>query len=186
MRRSLVVLALFVAAFLLLAGLAVALNAQQRSVRLALREAAEAWNRSHPDRQLRPLWLDALGHKESGWRPATNMSGKDGERGGAWGPTQITQLTARAHGYTGAMAALNSDPRLAAEWTVKILAAANPRTFADVVGWWNAGVRDADPENVGLLTSPKVPRLTSAAYWPGALYSYGLAAVTAHRLRGAA
>jgi soluble lytic murein transglycosylase-like protein len=104
-------------------------------VRKALRDAARRLG-------VDPDLPDAIGYVESRWRPATNLSGPDGARGGAWGPTQITERTARDHGFGGDMAELNASPELAAEWTSRILAArpgGPPRTIQDAAAWWNAG-----------------------------------------------
>lgn len=114
---------------------------------------------------LPPAWGEALGRVESGLRAgAVNLSGPDGARGGAWGPTQITEKTARAHGYTGPIADLTTDPALAAEWTARIAAAGRPATLDDLGAWWNAGRRTAaqlPPGHVTLTTY--LPRLRAAA-----------------------
>lgn len=112
----------------------------QRKVRRELRAAAGRHG-------LDPEIPDALGYVESRWKlGATNLTGADGARGGAWGPTQITERTARAHGYDGAMSTLGADAWLSAEWTARILAArpgGPPRTVEDAAAWWNAGKASA-------------------------------------------
>ena len=114
----------------------VSMNAEQRRVRLAAQRAARDW-RVNPD------ILEALGYVESRWRlSAVNKSGADGERGGSWGPFQLSEKTARAYGYLGPMADLTTDPDLAAGWAARILAArpgGPPQTVEDAAAWWNAG-----------------------------------------------
>lgn len=118
------------------AAVVIAITTEQRRVRAALRSAAAA-------RGVSPDVVDALAYVESRWRMgATNLTGPDGARGGAWGPTQITEKTARAHGYTGDMAALTQNAALAGEWTARILAArpgGAPASVEDAAAWWNAG-----------------------------------------------
>jgi soluble lytic murein transglycosylase-like protein len=135
------VVVLVLAVLLLPGGAAVTLGLvklteERRKVRLALRAAA----RRHG---IDPDIMDALGRVESGWNlRAVNLSGPDGARGGAWGPTQITARTAAAHGYSGPMSAFTTDPDLAAEWSARIMAArpgGPPRTVEDAAAWWNAG-----------------------------------------------
>jgi hypothetical protein len=140
-----------------LAAGAVALFPDRERVREALRTAFEA-------RGLPGEWGEALGWVESRWRlGATNMSGPDGARGGAWGPTQITEKTARAYGYSGDMAAFTADPDLAAQWSATIMAAGHPATLSDAGAWWNAGRASFDalpPDHVTRVTY--VPRLLAA------------------------
>jgi hypothetical protein len=148
------------------------LTAEQRKVRAALRAAAARYG-------LRPDYLDAIARVENLWRLAgTNMAGTDGARGGAWGPTQITERTARALGYAGPMSAFNSDPELAAEWTARILLDAHKRrplaTLADYVGAWNAGRDDADKNNDGQLEELPATHSTRAHYLPRAVAALAL------------
>lgn len=116
---------------------ALSVSERQKRVRRALRDAAQRHG-------LNPDVLEAIGYVETRWNPTlANMSGTDGARGGAHGPTQITERTAREHGYTGTMAALRTeDASLAAEWTARIMKArpgGGPVTLEDAVAWWNAG-----------------------------------------------
>lgn len=140
---------------------------ERRRVRVALRDAAERAG-------LEADFLDAIGMVESRWRlAAVNQSGPDGARGGAWGPTQITERTARGHGYTGPMEAFTRDPELAALWTARILrASANRRpllTLADYVAAWNAGKDDADRNDDGQLEELREDHPTRVDYLPKAV-----------------
>lgn len=118
-----------------------ALLPDRERVREALRAAGDRYLSGYNSAW--PAWLDALGWVESRWQlDAVNRSGADGARGGAWGPTQITEKTARGVGYTGDISQLAADPDLAADWTAKIMLArpgGPPRTPEDAAAWWNAG-----------------------------------------------
>lgn len=120
-------------------------------VRMMLREEAVKQN-------VDPDIMEAIGYVESKWNlAATNLTGPDGARGGAYGPTQITERTARAHGYEGDMIELTRDARLAAFWTAKIMRArpgGPPETIEDAGAWWNAGRKSAS-----LLTDTHVTRV---------------------------
>lgn len=133
------------------------LDPDRDKVRRALRAAAARW-------ALNPEWLDALGYVETRWQlDAVNNAGPDAARGGAFGPTQITQKTAKAHGYTGDPAAFCTDAELAAEWTARIAAAASPVLVEDLGAWWNAGryhARDLPPGHV--TAEVYIPRLLEA------------------------
>lgn len=111
-------------------------QAEIAAIRKALREAAVMSN-------VDPDIMEAIGYVESRWTLGSiNMTGSDAARGGAYGPTQITEKTARAYGFTGPMSMLARDPVLAASWTVKILRArpgGPPTTLDDAAAWWNAG-----------------------------------------------
>lgn len=109
-------------------------------------------------------WGEALGRVESNLTlTAKVLTGTDGARGGAWGPTQITEKTARAHGYTGRIQALTEDAELAAEWTARIAAAGRPSTLEDLGAWWNAGRLTFSSLPAGHVTREKyVPRLREA------------------------
>jgi soluble lytic murein transglycosylase-like protein len=139
--RALFLVALVV---LLLAGggtvVVAKLSEEQKRVRLAARRQAPRFG-------VNPEILEALGYVESRWRTgATNLSGTDGARGGAWGPFQLTEKTARAYGFTRPMVDLTTDADLAAEWASRILAArpgGAPRTVEDAAAWWNAGKTSA-------------------------------------------
>lgn len=171
LRRLLVVVLVVLAVVLLpggaLVAVAVKLSADKKRVRRALREAAVRVN-------LDADYLDAIGYVESRWSlGAVNKAGRDGARGGAWGPTQITERTARDHGYTGDMAAFTRDPELAALWTGRILRAAADRrpldTLADYVAAWNAGRDDADRDNDNDLDELPATHQTRRDYLPKAL-----------------
>lgn len=136
-----VLLALLVA--LVLSGgaavVAVVLTEQQK-VRAALRRAAAKWG-------IDPDILDAIGYVESRWKLGAKVTtGTDGARGGAWGPTQITEKTAKAAGFTGNVADFTRDPDLAAEWTARIMLTrpgGAPTTIEDASAYWNAGKTSA-------------------------------------------
>jgi soluble lytic murein transglycosylase-like protein len=152
------------AALLLLGGgAAVVVTLSERDrLRVALRAASARYN-------LPPEWLDAIAKVESSWRMGlVNGTGADGKRGGSWGPTQISQKTARASGYTGPMEAIRDDPEVAAEWSARILAASSPRDFADAVAAWNAGKYHADANQDGELDAGEAPSITVDDYWPKA------------------
>lgn len=71
-----------------------------------------------------------------------NLSGRDGARGGSYGPTQISAKTAKAFGFTGDPMDFTRDANLAAEWTMKILRArpgGPPTNTNDAAAWWNGG-----------------------------------------------
>jgi len=172
-------IAIGVVVFLLVVGgggaVVVKWTEERRRVRVELRKASRRFG-------LVPEYLEAIAGVENRWRiSGTNLAGPDGARGGAWGATQITERTARGHGYTGAMAALNADPALAAEWTGRILAAAHGRrrltTLADYVAAWNAGRDDADKNNDGRLDELPESHPTRRDYLPRA--ESALAAVRA-------
>lgn len=130
------------------------------AVRRALREAGVMCN-------VDPDIMEAIGYVESKWRlDAVNTSGPDGARGGAFGPTQITDRTARACGYKGPIMALTRDPLLAAKWTAKILRArpgGPPESLGDAAAWWNAGRVSMDKVPAGNTARTKYfPRLVAA------------------------
>lgn len=121
-------------------GAVVALLPERERVRIALRRAAI-------ERGINPDFLDVLGYHESRWRlGAVNQAGNDGKRGGAWGPTQITERTARGYGYTGAMEALTLDPDLAAGLTAAMLSdGCDCGSIETIAAYWNAGRKPTDP-----------------------------------------
>jgi hypothetical protein len=118
------------------AAVIVAINEEQRRVRLAAKRAEETAG-------LMPGLIQALGYVESRWRMgAVNMSGADGARGGSWGPFQLSEQTARGYGYTGPMSEFQKDPDSAALWCATIMLArpgGAPRTIEEAAAWWNAG-----------------------------------------------
>jgi soluble lytic murein transglycosylase-like protein len=168
-------LALAAVAALLVLGY-VMIYRPRKSVADELRAAADRYG-------LPGDWLVALGITESGLDPgARNLTGPDADRGGAWGPTQITARTARAFGYTGPMEALTTNPALAADLTgnmisqgfaerssnpaapesgpFKVARYGTPATFEDMIAVWNAG----KPFDALSDTSS-----TLASYYPRAL-----------------
>jgi hypothetical protein len=148
----------------------VQLTEERRKVRDALRAAGARYAAAGKLSAEAPDWIEAIGRVETGLRLGrVNRSGPDGARGGSWGPTQISEKTARAHGYLGAMEAINSDASVAAEWTARILAAAHPRNFAEAVAAWNAGRYGADKDRDGVLDPGEAPEITVTDYWPKAL-----------------
>jgi soluble lytic murein transglycosylase-like protein len=122
-------------ALVLVGGGAVVVVSRER-LRDLLRRAAIRYG-------IRPELVDALAKVESNWKlGAVNKAGRDGARGGAFGPTQITEQTLRSHGGTFPAEQLTQDPELAAEWTARIIAArpgGPPTTPEDLAAWWNAG-----------------------------------------------
>lgn len=131
--------------FLALAGaggaaVVVTTTEQQRKVRQAARRQAARFG-------VKPELLEAIGYVETRWRLGlVNRSGADGERGGSYGPFQLSEKTARAYGYTGSMDAIKSDADLAAEWAARILAkrpGGPPATIEDAAAWWNGGKTSA-------------------------------------------
>lgn len=136
--------------FLLLAGGEVAWT--RLSVRDTFREEARRWG-------IPPEWPDAIVGHESGWNAsATNLTGPDAARGGAWGASQITLKTARNYGFTGSGTDL-LDPRVAAWWTMKILATVRPRSMEDAAALWNAGRRADDPDLPEKTRTVYIPRV---------------------------
>lgn len=160
-------LALVVAGVLLVATLildpeelAAMFGSTVNAVRTALRNAG--WNEG-----VDPDILDAIGKVESQWSlGAVNDTGADAGRGGAYGPTQITEKTARAHGYTGPMADLTTNAAVAALWTAKIMAnrpGGAPSTIDDAAAWWNAGRARASDLPAGHVTlTTYIPRARAA------------------------
>jgi hypothetical protein len=142
---------------------------KRRAVRQALRKWAEMMN-------LDPDFIDAIGKVEGpNWNlGARSTDPRDEARGGSFGPTQISEKTARAHGYTGPMEALQRDPEVAAEWTARIMRAgvdANPagmNTLADYVAWWNAGKVNADRNDDDDLEEMRPGHPTRETYLPAA------------------
>ena len=159
------VLAIIAAALAILAGgggayVAVRRMSEEKEIRFALRTRAIL---AHVD----PDIAEAIGKTESEWKlRAINMTGGDLARGGAWGPTQITEKTARAYGYAGPMEAFREDPDLAAKWTAILLAkrpGGPPTNIRDAGAWWNAGKATADRLTPGGSTETKyLPRLMRA------------------------
>lgn len=141
-------------------GTAVVVETEKQKVRRALREAGVMQN-------VDPDILEAIGYVESRWRlGAVNKSGPDGARGGAFGPTQITEKTARAHGYTGPMEALTTDAALAARLTATIMRnrpGGPPKTIQDAAAWWNAGRTSAAQLSASHVTrTTYIPRALAA------------------------
>ena len=86
-----------------------------------------------------PDWFDAIAYAESEWRlDATNLSGPDGARGGAYGPMQMTSATAIALGYDPLMFVV--DANYAGEAACRNFDDVKPNTFEDACSYWNAGV----------------------------------------------
>jgi hypothetical protein len=148
-------------ALALLAGAALAggvvVAIDRKRVAQALRDAFEAAG-------MPGAWGEALGRVESSLSlTATNLSGPDGARGGAWGPTQITERTARAYGYQGPMERLTTDLDFAASFSAQIASAGSPGTVEDLGAWWNAGRRSFDSLPDDHVTRLRyVPRLVNA------------------------
>lgn len=122
---------------------------EQQRVRAHLRDGACRGG-------LEPDFLEAIGYVESNWTmEARNLTGPDGARGGSYGPTQISQQTARDHGYDGPMERFCEDPYVAATWSAIILNDKRKQmplvTLADYVAKWNAGRYDGDKNNDGNL-----------------------------------
>jgi hypothetical protein len=141
---------------------------ERRRVRVALREAAVMFG-------LDPDYLDAIGKVEGpNWiLDARSTDPRDEARGGSFGPTQISERTARGAGYTGSMEAFRTDAALAAHWTAVILRQAEDRrhleTLADYVAAWNAGRDDADRNDNGDLEELPPTHPTRTTYLPAAL-----------------
>lgn len=174
MTRRELYIAAAIAAGLLLGGGTVAISVveEKRRVREALRKWAILGN-------LDEQFVQAIGYVESRWRmDRVNMSGADGARGGSWGPTQISELTARGHGYAGAMVEFTRDPDLAGKWTSIILNAHRRRapivTLADYVAAWNAGKDNADRNDDGQLEELPPSHSTRRIYLPDALTALAL------------
>jgi soluble lytic murein transglycosylase-like protein len=142
--------------------LVIPFDSSKRAVRQALRRWAGIFG-------LEPDWVDAIAKVESEYvLDSFNGSGNDALRGGAHGPTQITEKTARAHGYTGDMIEFRRDPELAAQWTCLIIAASTPRDFSEIVAVWNAGRYDSDKNDNDWLDAGEAPASTVETYWPRA------------------
>lgn len=133
----------------------------KNQMRLLLRDAARRYgvNEELPD---------AIGKIESGWNSrAMNCTGTDLARGCAIGSTQITWLTAIAHGYQGTVATLRSDPVAQADLTAKILAAGGVTGTSDAAAWWNAGKK----------TLAQAPYVTQTVYYPKLLAAHSFVRV---------
>lgn len=160
MRRLLLFVVVLVVLLALVAGgvAMLSLTEEQRRVRRELRAAAERWG-------LNPDILDALGKVEGpNWRlGARSTSAADEALGGSYGPTQISEATARANGFDGSMDTLGNDAWLSAEWTARLLVAGarnaeghvlarTPTTIEDASAWWNAGRQSAAALPAGIST----------------------------------
>ena len=134
------------------------------AVILDRRQIANALRRAFEAQGLPGAWGEAVGIVESGLRMnARNLTGPDGARGGAWGPTQITERTARGYGYTGPMEALTTDLGLAADLSAEIAAAGRPQSIEDLGAWWNAGHAHASDRSLPASTRDVyIPRLVAA------------------------
>jgi len=140
----------------------------RRSVQDALEAAAARY-------ALPPEWLVALGITESELDlSAVNQTGPDADRGGSWGPTQISAQTARAFGYTGPMEALTRNVELAADLTARMINEGfaerggqvyrygTPSSFEDMIAVWNAGRPFADLSASGSTMIDYYPRALRA------------------------
>lgn len=137
------------------------LTPAQLLVRKVIREAAMRHG-------LNPDLHDAIGYVESRWDAAAkNLAGSDGQRGGAWGATQITDRTARGAGFTGKREEL-LDAAVAAEWTCRIMLTrpgGAPTTPEDAGAWWNAGRKSfADLPAANTARTDYVPKLIAALH----------------------
>lgn len=104
----------------------------RKDVRIALR--LEAINGGY-----NPDWFDAIAYVESNWKlDALNQTGTDAYWGGSYGPMQMTAVTANRLGYDPIE--FLTDARKAGEAAVANFNAVRPKTFADAVSYWNAGV----------------------------------------------
>jgi hypothetical protein len=163
--RNRLVLVLVVLVVLALAGggaviVATKLSESQRNVRRELRAAAERWG-------LDPDILDALGYVESKWKlGARSTSAADEALGGSYGPTQLSEATARNNSFDGSMKTLGADAWLSAEWTARSLVAGaqnaegrvlahTPETIEDAAAWWNAGRQSAAELSASHVTRTK-------------------------------
>jgi hypothetical protein len=159
-------LAAIAAALIFGGGAVIVIQNEKDRVRAALRKWAVLGN-------LDPDFVEAIGVVENGLRlSATNTSGRDGELGGSYGPTQITMQTARANGYAGPMQAFNEDPELAGQWTARILNEHRQRgelvTLADYVAAWNAGRDHADRNGDNELEELPATNTARTQYLPRA------------------
>lgn len=175
-RRVPAALAIGIAAGLL--ALYLMIYRPRQTVREAMASAAARYG-------LPPEWLIALADTESGLDPAAvNMTGPDGERGGSWGPTQISARTARAFGYTGPMTALTENVALAADLTANMIAQGfaerstnaaapesgpfkvyrygTPASFEDMLAVWNAGRPYSELPPGGSTLTDYIPRALAA------------------------
>jgi hypothetical protein len=177
------VLFLFLAALVLggaTGAVVTMVNDRKLALRLELRRQAEAQGQD-------PDIVDAIAYVESHWDPsAKNLTGPDGARGGSYGPTQLSQKTARIIGYTGDMLDLCApDGVLAGYWTAVYLSqrpggGCPPGTaIEDAATWWNAGLGpdgrpryatfDSLPMMVTKADGSKAPHPTRAVYAPAAI-----------------
>lgn len=109
-------------------------------------------------------WGVALAWVESRLNPkATNNTGGDAARGGAWGLHQMTLTTARGLGFAGAGPDL-FDPTTALDWSMALVAQRKPTTLEDLGAWWNAGRRSATDATLPASTRDTyIPALVAAA-----------------------
>lgn len=138
------------------------LSAEQLAIRGALRAAAKRFNLG----RIADI-IVGIGYVETRWKSGlVNNTGGDAARGGAFGPTQITEKTARQHGFMGEMQLINMSPNVAAEWTCKILMGrpgGAPQTAEDAGAWWNAGRSSADKLGPDHVTKKDyIPKLIAA------------------------
>lgn len=139
---------------------------EERAIRKAFLKWAVIGN-------LDPDFMQVIPKVETGYRlNSVNKKGRDGDRGGAWGASQITEKTARALGYTGKMEAFLTDAELCAQWTAKILNDHRKRkpldTLADYIAAWNAGKDNADANNNNELEELGDKHQTRTDYLPKA------------------
>lgn len=125
------------------------------------RNVRETLRQEFRKRGLNPDWIDAIAFVESRWNSqAVNKAGKDGERGGAYGATQMTWKTLVGLGYGGTPESFLNDVGAQAKWSATYIERGNPKTFADAVAYWNAGV----PR----FSSLPANHMTRTKYWPKA------------------
>ncbi len=166
------------AAVVLVAGVELVILRPKRTLREALEAAAERQG-------LPPTWLLALAETESHTvLDSVNRTGGDLQRGGSFGPTQISARTARAFGYTGPMEDLTQNAELAADLTARMVAEGfaersskpaapesgpftvrrygTPASFEDMLAVWNAGRPYGELPAGGSTLAEYIPRALDA------------------------
>lgn len=127
-------------------------------LRMILRREAE-WG-GYP-----AILFDVISFVETRWKvDAVNLTGKDGEYGGSWGPMQMLYDTAMRLNFDCTQ--FNVNPVAAARAAVAYFDSQRPNTFKDALAYWNSGrklFKNVPLENT--CRTVYVPRALEALDW---------------------